>query len=49
MNDRLPHYVDEAPFDVFEAEPKMSRNCFGCARRLRGQKRLPTPPAMMTA
>ncbi len=27
--------------------PRMSRNCFGVERRLIGQKRLPTPPAMM--
>jgi len=28
---------------------RMSRNCFGRPERLIGQKREPTPPAMMTA
>jgi len=27
----------------------MSRNCFGLVLRLRGQNRVPLPPAMMTA
>ena len=28
--------------------PKKSRNCLGRPLRLKGQKRLPMPPAMMT-
>jgi hypothetical protein len=32
-----------------EPLPKISRSCFGDFSRLRGQNRVPTPPAMMTA
>ncbi len=34
---------------ISERSPEKRRNCLGEALRLRGQNRLPTPPAMMTA
>src|SRR6201996_7446880 len=42
-------FTRSSVFWIIVRSPSSDNPCFGCARRLRGQKRVPLPPARITA